>query len=443
MRILLKIGAIFFPSLIEWYSKWYAFFISNLYLTNSISVINTQDQGGGAAKIAYVLTEFSIHKKQIRFFVNEKKRENKGIVQLPLHSKSRVQRWFDEMERFGSWLDISKIAPLKLLKSTFYNKSTIVHLHNLHGYYFSYAILPVLLKGKRVIWTLHDEQLLTGHCSCTLNCNKWMTGCGACPNLDTYPAIKTDSSKELLKYKVKWLKQINPVIVCPSIWLSKRVKMAFPFLSNILVIPNGVDTNVFMPSYDKIDLRNKLNLPINSFLIIFAAELSTSNPFKGGDLINGMLEDGLGEDSYLITIGGGTSRVNSSHIPFGYLENELEMAELYAAADLMIYPTKADNLPLVVLEAMSAGLPVSSSNIGGISEIIRHNENGFLIDSSHDKMAFKNSIINFRNYSIEEKQRIARNARTTIVENFSAVKMIKTYDELYASLFENKEVNKK
>ncbi len=441
MRLILRIGAKYLPFILEYYSKLMAFFNRGVGLTNSIAVINTHDQGGGAAKVAYVLTTSSYYKEDIQFFVQEKRRIDRRITALDAPSRSKWQLRLDEMERLGNWLDFAKIGPLKLLKDPFFKRSSLVHLHNLHGYYFSYAILPALLKGRKVIWTLHDEHLLTGHCSFTLSCTNWKRGCGNCPHLDTYPAVKSDNTQKSLFYKKKWLNEINPLIVCPSHWLANCVRIAYPFIKKIVVIPNGVNTDLFVPVANKKELRKKLNLPIDSFLTLFAAELSTNNPFKGGDLINQILEDGLGDDSYLITIGGGTSLVNSAHIPFGYLANELEMAELYAAADLMVYPTKADNLPLVVLEAMSAGLPVLSSNIGGISEIISHNENGFLIDSSHDKIAFINSIVTFRNSSTEEKQRIARNARTTIVENFSAVKMIKAYDELYASLFENKEGN--
>jgi glycosyltransferase involved in cell wall biosynthesis len=429
MNRIKSIAAPFLPQIISVLSIFHFRFSSN---KNRISCINTFDQGGGAAKIALDILKRSTFKKDMTLFVNKKVTDSLQVVEIEKPLNSKFQFFLEELERIGGWLDLSKIGPLRLFKNLFFRQSNIVHLHNLHGYYFSYGILNSLARGKNVIWTLHDEQILTGHCACTLTCDLWRIGCGNCPNLGTYPAVKVDNTQNLLAFKRKVLNQLQPTIVCPSHWLASRFKIAFPFVKNVKVIANGVDTQIFSP-VDKLKIREKLNLPIDSFLLLFAAELATSNPFKGGDLIHALMKEGLGESTYLITIGGNTEQISTFHIPFGYISNENEMAELYAAADLMIYPTKADNLPLVVLEAMSSGLPVLSSNIAGISEIINQGQNGFLIESCDDIIAFKNSIVNFKESSIDEKLRISRNARTTIVQNFSIVQMIDSYDELYAS----------
>lgn len=423
----------YLPFLIEFYSKWKAFFIRKSSKKNLISVINTLDQGGGAAKIALDSVMHSSLSDRIHFFVQQKK---SGIVQVHELKKlndSKFQRWIDEMERIGGWLDISKISPLQLLHNNFYRQSQIVHLHNTHGYYFSYAILPALTKKKKVIWTLHDEQLLTGHCSCTLQCNRWQQGCGNCPHLDTYPAVKIDNTKALLKYKAKWLKEVNPLIVCPSHWLAGRVRIAFPFLQKVQVIPNGVDTSVYIPG-DKTSLREELNLPADAFILLFAAELSTNNPFKGGEIIHQLMQNGLGENTIIITIGGDTKAYSSSHIPYGYISSEEQMAQLYTASDLMIYPTKADNLPLVVLEAMSCGLPVIASRLGGIPEIISDGIDGFIVDSHWNIQSFQEIIERFKRFEEKEKIQIREKAREKILEKFSMKKMIQEYDKLYLSL---------
>ena len=178
MRLFLKLGSIYFPLLVEYFSRAKSFLLKRTFRQNLISVINTHDQGGGAAKIAYNLVKNSAYSSSIKFFVQEKRINHSQIIQIPKSQDTRIQRWLDEMERLGGWLDICKITPLNLLKTPFFNSSKIVHLHNLHGNYFSYAILPALVRKRKVIWTLHDEQLLTGHCSCTLGCERWKIGCG-------------------------------------------------------------------------------------------------------------------------------------------------------------------------------------------------------------------------------------------------------------------------
>jgi len=433
MHRILRISSKILPIIIEFYSFLFRFRVRLRLKVKSgkyISVINTHSQGGGAARVALDIVTGSRHSSEMHFFVNENAFSSKNIYLIEKMKQTLLIRWLQEMERIGGWLDFSLISPLNLLKNSYFQSSKIVHLHNLHGSYFSYAILSSLVKNKKVIWTLHDEQLLTGHCSCTLGCDYWKKGCGNCPFLETYPAIKKDTTKELLAYKTSILKEIQPTIVCPSHWLADRVKVAFPFLKTIKVIPNGVDINVFKPM-DKKALRTKLGLPENGFILLFAAELATNNPFKGGAMIEKLIETNTFKDTYFVTIGGETMKKSENHLPYGYITEQNEMAELYAASDLMLYPTRADNLPLVVLEAMSCGLPVVSTSIGGIKEIIKDKVNGFLIADGYNSDLFKEAIDAYRLFSMLQREQYSIQARKTIVSHFSIENMLKEYDKLY------------
>ena len=446
MLRILKIASSKLPFIIELYSLLFRIRLRlrrRLSLSKSstsanslknISVINTHSQGGGAAKVALEIIRESKYSDSMHFFVKENSLSSKNIYEIEKTKPTRLIRWFQEMERIGGWLDFSFISPLNLLKNSYFQKSNIVHLHNLHGYYFSYAILPSLLKNKKVIWTLHDEQLITGHCSCTLSCDLWKKGCGNCPKLDTYPSIKIDTTKKMLAYKTRLLKKINPIVVCPSNWLAERVKVAYPFLKTVKMIPNGVDTTVFKPM-DKNTVRSKLGLPADAFLLLFAAELATKNPFKGGEVIENLIEKSTFENCYFVTIGGETSKKSDYHIPFGYISDQEKMAELYAASDLMLYPTRADNLPLVVLEAMSCGLPVIASSIGGIPEIINDSENGFLVSDYTFTALFEEILMKYRNFTEIEKHILSEKARNTILNKFSLTKMGSAYDDLYTNCF--------
>lgn len=72
-------------------------------------------------------------------------------------------------------------------------------------------------------------------------------------------------------------------------------------------------------------------------------------------------------------------------IPFrkrfmGYLKDETSLALVYNAADVFVTPSLADNLPTTVLESLACGTPVVGYNTGGIPEMIKHKENGYLAD---------------------------------------------------------------
>jgi glycosyltransferase involved in cell wall biosynthesis len=64
------------------------------------------------------------------------------------------------------------------------------------------------------------------------------------------------------------------------------------------------------------------------------------------------------------------------------------IAELYRSASLVLNPSRVDNMPNSVLEAMASGVPVVSTNVGGVPWILRHDINGLLVASGdHAAMA--------------------------------------------------------
>ena len=203
---------------------------------NSIAVINTFDQAGGAANLAFALTKEIMNLHDAKYFVKYKN-ANKPWIEKIIDFKSTVfsDLLVKEAKKSG-WIEFNGLDALNLLKNNFYQTAKIVHLHNLHGDFFSPALFPYLLKNKKTIWTIHDEAFITGHCSCTLGCNKWKMGCGNCPDLTIYPPVLKDNTKKVLKMKKKWIQQMNPMIITPSYWLEQRVRMAYPALKTIKTI---------------------------------------------------------------------------------------------------------------------------------------------------------------------------------------------------------------
>ncbi|HYM33961.1 MAG TPA: glycosyltransferase family 4 protein, partial [Steroidobacteraceae bacterium] len=56
-----------------------------------------------------------------------------------------------------------------------------------------------------------------------------------------------------------------------------------------------------------------------------------------------------------------------------------EMAQLYASADLVLNPSRVDNTPNSILEALACGVPVVSTDVGGVPFLVEHHRNAWLV----------------------------------------------------------------
>ena len=401
--------------------------------SNCVSIINTFQTTGGAAKVASNLFEGLSIDFNIRYFVKIKQSFVQGVVEIPQVEYSFLPELLKREAIKKGWIELTGFHSINLMEDSFFQQSGLVHLHNLHGEFFSPGLFSSVLNNKKVIWTLHDERILTGHCSCTLGCERWKLGCGNCPDLTIYPPIKEDKTFEVLEATKKWVTALNPVIVCPSTWLSNRVKYAYPSLKDVFVIPNGIDTAVFRPM-DKHIVRKELNLPLDKKIVLFVAEFSTKNPFKGGSILRTLIQDEAFEQVIFVTVGGDTSSKQLNHISFPYIEDENIVAKLYASSDVLLYPTQADNLPLVVLESLGCGTPVIASNLGGIPEIIDDPNTGFLVDEFKESSAFKAVLHRFLAKNEAEINSMRDQCVHLIVRDFSKKQMLKKYSELYLKI---------
>ena len=401
-------------------------------ISNGISIINTFDKNGGAAKIAFELSKILQNQFSICFFVKHKNLNEKWVEKIPELKYSFLQEVLRREAVKSGWIEFTGFHAIQLLNNPFYRLSKVVHIHNLHGEFFSPALYSKVLRGKKVIWTLHDESFLTGHCGFTMNCNKLFSGCGDCPDLKIYPPINFDNTKKVLAQKKKWILDIQPIVVCPSSWLANRVKVAYPTLEQIIIIPNGINTEIFKP-VNQTQVRNKLGLPLNKKIVLFVAEFSTNNPFKGGAIIRNLIADPTFTELVFITVGGENTTGFLNHITYPYIDKDTDLANLYAASDVLLYPTQADNLPLVVLESMACGTPVIASALGGIPEIITTNQNGLLVHNFKNEHAFKDVLLEYLNLSKESLDSLKLNARETICSNFELKQMVERYKTIYTS----------
>ena len=361
----------------------------------NILQINTAADSGGAA-IAMTRLHHALNGQghRSRIVARLRRAPQSDVLTIPEALGARrsiVHRAFDNARmQLDAWFSLPQIyaSTKRLLNSEVFEQADIVQLHNLHGFYFNYELLPEISKRKPVVWTLHDMWALTGHCAYSYECDRWQTGCFSCPLLRGDGRRLVEPRPTLLdRTALQWRKKQDLYqssklhVVTPSLWLADQV--ANSVLGNALAIqhiPYGLDLEVYHP-VEQGAARKALGIPANAQVILFIAA-NVRQKRKGLVYLLDALRQLQRSEFFLLTIGGKPLPVEQlsgfRHAHLGQLSDESMLNLAYNAADLFVSPALADNLPLVVMESLASGTPVVCFDVGGLPEMVRHMETGYL-----------------------------------------------------------------
>ncbi len=309
----------------------------------------------------------------------------KGALRRPDITRTRgrigwmIEEAIDRITRsLGHPYRYFPVSPAAILREALLFKPDIIHLHNTHGGYFTHDLFEKLNALAPIVWTLHDMFSFTGHCAHSFDCDKWRTGCRGCPRLRDYPSLRVDRAAALLERKKALYGRIDPTIVTPSRWLDDLIGGSILRDKKRIVIPNGVDTDIFKPM-DKNEARRALDLPQDKTVVLLGAYGGKSNRYKGGRFIERIVRNLSGRNDVLfLHIGGRWKGCGDNVVCKGRISGGSDMAACYAAADIYLFPSLAENCPLMVIESIACGTPVVAFATGGVPEIITHGENGYI-----------------------------------------------------------------
>jgi len=263
----------------------------------------------------------------------------------------------------------------------------VVHAHNLHGDYFDLRQLPALSQSLPLFLSLHDAWLLSGHCAHSFGCQRWRTGCGACPDLSIPPAIPADATAYNWARKRGIYRRSRLYVATPCQWLMDKVKQSIlaDGIVEARLIPTGINLEVFRPG-DKAALRAELGLPLRACVIVFASNNGRYNRWKDFPTMLAAVQQvaecvhdqplvfmALGDNSPDTQVGQAQFR------SVRFVNDPLLVARYYQASDIYLHAARADTFPLTVLEALACGLPVIGTAVGGIPEQVQDGVSGFLI----------------------------------------------------------------
>ena len=444
-----------------------------------IMQIGTADKAGGAESVAWQLLQgYRTAGHNCALLVGCKRSQDPDVIELthdhlrsawtqrcfaaahrlraalgPLRGVHRLQsairlvvgqprRWWERQqgrEDFdfpGTWRIPS------LLKT----RPDVLHCHNLHGGglsdggYFDLAALPSLSRMFPLVLTLHDAWLLSGHCAHSFDCERWKTGCGACPDLTIYPAAKRDATAYNWQRKQGIFARSRVYLATPSRWLMQKVdaSMLKPACLEQRVIPNGVDLTVFTGG-DRREARSRLGLPHDAHILLFAANGVKQNMWKDYQTMRealARLADKIKDRPVLFIALGDIAKeetIRGTRIQFvPHQEDASSVARYYQAADVYVHAAKADTFPTSVIEAAACGVPVVATAVGGIPEQVIDGRTGLLV-SAGDAEAMAQAVV--RLLEREGIRRLmAAEARQAACERFDIRQQVRAYLDWYESI---------
>ena len=415
-----------------------------------VLIINTSERKGGAAVAAGRLLEaLNNNGVKAKMLVGEKQTDDLSVVPLKPRWRHRWhflwERWCVFCHLFFSRsnlfrIDIANIGT-DITRLPEFREADVVHLHWINqGMLSLKGIRKILKSGKPVVWTMHDIWPATALCHLTLGCPAFKTGCHHCKYLPGGGSAD-DLAARTWHRKETMLDRQHVTFVACSNWLADEArKSALLRSQTIMSIPNPIDMRVFCPK-DKGEARNRLKLPADKRLLLFAAQ-RVNNVSKGIDDLSEACSTlvarrpELCEEVCLLLLGSHTEEAEGAFggiaiRQLGYVSDTATLVDIYNAADAFVLPSHSENLPNTIMEAMACGTPCIGYRVGGIPEMIDHRRNGY-VANYRDTDDLANGL--YWTLFEASSEHLSAEAVRKVAQNYSQSAVASRYYEVYQQM---------
>jgi glycosyltransferase involved in cell wall biosynthesis len=226
----------------------------------------------------------------------------------------------------------------------------------------------------------------------------------------------------------------SDLIICASNHVRDSVRKWYPVRrKKIYTIMNGIDTFEFSPNgQERNRLRKRLGIREGEFLLMTSGSISKE---KGHHLaveaLNKLLKKNVnlklmivGDGEYLASLSGLIDKfgLKDRVILTGFVPNE-SISNYYNAADIYLIPTlRAEGLPFALIEAMSIGLPIIASRMGGIPDVVENGKEGLLVNPDDTNDMVSKILTLLRNKNLRKE--LGARARSKVLNELNSENMI-------------------
>lgn len=403
--------------------------------------LNWTDTGGGAARGMY-----SLHSGlrslgvDSQVLVRDKQTDDEHVVGPANAGVKMLNRIRSTLESLpvrwrcrgrapqfqSNWLPDLWLASIRSLEPD------LVHVHWIGNATVSLETLSRL--GIPVVWTVRDLWPITGGCFYPGTCDRFQDSCGRCPLL--HSSRQHDLSHWNLERKARFWSSTRIVPVALSRWVKDMVESSRVFCGQpVSCIPNGLDTAEFRPFSSpqrRQAVRRRLGIGPEEKVLLFGAVGGAADPRKGFDLLRlALTKLARLKQTRLLVFGGaeklsdvGSVRVQS----VGPVDYGQPLAELYAASDICLVPSRYETFGKTAMEALACGTPVVCFDTSGLRDIVDHRVNGYLAQC-FDPDDLAHGIELTAGASRELKMQSA--ARAKALRDFDILSVARQYESLY------------
>ncbi len=253
-------------------------------------------------------------------------------------------------------------------------------------------------------------------------------------------------TKLILKIE-KWLAKYSSALIAISPVQKKELVEIFKIANQnkIMCIPLGFELDSFAPSKEKTLLMRKKwgiappcfsvgivgrMVPIkNHQLFIDAAIWVIKNDLEFKDYKFYLVGDGELKDSFEKRILALDDSLQNSFVFTSWIE---DMSSFYPAMDLVCLSSFNEGTPVSLIEGQASGIPVISTRVGGVEDVVKHMETGIILDSFEVENLGKAIIEMRRNPQMREK--MSQNARIFVNKHYSYHRLVEEMKKLYLRL---------
>lgn len=326
--------------------------------------------------------------------------------------KNISRPWADRLRR--------KRHKTALEKAINLHSPALINVRNIHDCGLDHDSLRAIPHTTPLVWTMHDGWPFDQHAF------TWSV-CGSTEH------AASDRPGAVERRHHFFEDRPHMVLISPSKWLAQEAKKKVPESVRVEVIPNGITTDAFKAS-QKHEAKMKIGLDPRRVWIGFASTWANSR--KGVDLLPSAFHR-LNLEALGLICWGGKPPLDDfpSNLPIhyaGHLKDQNQIASLYVAADLFLCPSRADNLPNTVLESMACGTPVIGSQVGGIPDMVRPGQTGWLHES--DSASALALAIQYALESKDQWPNYQTTARAVAVNEFDIAINARRYRSLFEEL---------